>query len=116
MGSVTGRMPNPDEKATFGGGEHMMENTHFIKVNLPDSEENYRTGNGEGMWVIVDDDTYEKHEADYEGRFFHGKLANNSVYYPGLTSGATVPFEMRGKHRPVVRFQWLDENYGPCVW
>lgn len=85
---------------------------HYIVVNLPSSEEDYLSGNGEGVWVEVDDDTIRDYDNDMRGYFYHGVLANDSLYYPGLSCGMTLPFEMRGVRRPVASYKWLSDNYG----
>lgn len=78
--------------------------TVYIKVNLPPTEENYRAGNGEGVWVLVDPDTKRDYDLDVAGGKYIGKLDNDSIYYPGLNAGELVPFEMRGPSRPVADF------------
>lgn len=78
------------------------ERTHYIKVNFPADYQSYLNGNGEGMWVLVDDDTYEAHQKDVSGGVYKGTLDNDSIYYPGLNHGEEVPFEMRGEKRPVA--------------
>ena len=77
---------------------------HLIKVNFPLNEENYRTGNGEGMWVEVDDKAKHAYDTDAVGGLYTGTLANDSCYYPGLGCGDTVVFEMRGIKRPCADF------------
>lgn len=84
---------------------------NHIKVNFPDSQEAFEYGAGEGMWVIVDDDTKAAHDADVEGGVYHGVLDNDSWYWSGLEHGANVVFEMRGDKRPVVPFEWLAARY-----
>jgi hypothetical protein len=85
--------------------------TEHIQVNFPDTEENFKSGNGEGMWVLVDKETKRAYDADATGGSYKGVLDNNSWYYPGLTVGTVVPFEMRGEHRPVADYQWLVQNF-----
>lgn len=76
----------------------------YIKVNIPLTEEDYRSGNGEGVWVEVDAETRAAYDRDAIGLGYHGILANDSLYYPGLKCGDVIPFEMRGENRPVVDF------------
>ena len=76
----------------------------YIKVNLPLTEENYRAGNGEGVWVEVDEKTKLAYDSDAVGPGYSGILANDSCYYPGLGCGDVIPFEMRGDMRPVADF------------
>ena len=35
----------------------MKKMTNHIMVNLPKDERDYLSGNGEGVWVLVDDET-----------------------------------------------------------
>ena len=37
---------------------------HEIKVNFPTNKEEYKNGNGEGCWVLVDDDTFAEYDKD----------------------------------------------------
>lgn len=84
--------------------------TEHIKVNLPDSKDSYTTGNGEGVWVLVDEQVKAAYDQDAEGCFCFGILDNDSCYWPGLNHGAAIPFEMRGKNRPVVPYEWLYDG------
>lgn len=86
--------------------------TEHIKVNLPDSKDSYKTGNGEGVWVLVCEQAKAAYDQDAEGFFCFGILDNDSCYWPGLNHGAAIPFEMRGKNRPVVPYEWLEEWQG----
>lgn len=84
---------------------------NHIKVNFPESAEKYEAGNGEGMWVVVDNETKAAHDSNAEGGQYWGILDNDSFYWRGLIHGARVPFEMRGEFRPVCPFEWLEDNY-----
>lgn len=89
---------------------------NHIKVNIPVNETDYKNGNGEGVWVLVDGFTEEDYNNDEAGTGrdgipYEGILDNDSIYYPGLTHGTVVPLELRGGGRPVVQFDWLDANY-----
>lgn len=82
-----------------------------IKVNIPQSQEAYIEGNGEGVFVLVEDDVKRAYDTDENGTNYQGILDNTSVYYKDLTHGTTIPFEMRGEFRPVVPIEWLKANY-----
>lgn len=86
----------------------------YIKANLPPCEDAYIKGYGEGVFILVDEETKEAHDSDATGAGYTGILDNDSVYYKGLKHGEAVPLEMRGEQRPVVPFEWLLENYGPA--
>lgn len=87
-----------------------------IKVNLPSNKGNYKSGNGEGCWALVDDETKEAYDNDVESGEYKAILDNDSFYYPGLLAGKEIPIEMRGEFRPVVPYQWLVDNYGESIW
>lgn len=76
----------------------------YIKVNLPLTEREYCSGNGEGVWIKVDEKTKRACDMNAIGTGYSGILSNDSVYYPGLMCGTIVPFELRGEHRPVADF------------
>lgn len=76
--------------------------TERIKVNLPLNEQDYLSGNGEGVWVLVDCKTKQLHDTDAVGGRYVGILDNDSVYYPGLKHGTEIAFEMRSEFRPVA--------------
>lgn len=85
--------------------------TEYIKVNFPLTAEDFATGNGEGMWVLVDKETKEAHDKDVSGGEWVGILDNDSVYFPGLNHGEVVRFEMRRWKRPVAIFDgFLSER------
>ena len=88
----------------------------YIKVNLPNNEANYLSGNGEGCFALVDEKTKIDYDNDKKGKGYTAILDNDSIYYPGLMAGTEIPIEMRGKNRPVVPYQWLVENYGESIW
>lgn len=88
----------------------------MIKVNLPSNKECYEYGNGEGCWAECDADVQLAYDNDEDGTHYECVLANDSLYYPGLLCGTTVPIEMRGSNRPVVPYEWLVEHYGPANW
>lgn len=82
----------------------------YIKVNIPLTEQDYRSGNGEGVWVEVDRKTKGAHDQDAIGSGYQGILANDSLYYPGLSCGDMIEFEMRGANRPVVAWSFLQNR------
>jgi hypothetical protein len=82
-----------------------------IKVNLPDSPEAYKNGNGEGVWVLVNEDVKRAYDTDEAGTTYEGILDNDSIYYPELMHGVVIPIEMRGNNRPVTPYEWLIDHY-----
>lgn len=100
-------------------------NYYHIKANLTYSEESYQSGNGEGVWVIVDEETKEACDNDVTGAGrdcnlnddgtifipYECILDNDSVYYDGLEHGERLPLEMRGDVRPVVPYAYLCQRW-----
>ena len=82
----------------------MTDPKKFIRVNLPLTEQDYLSGNGEGVWVKVDESTRAAYDANLTGPGYCGVLDNDSLYYPRLACGAPIPFELRGQLRPVADF------------
>ncbi|HIS62159.1 MAG TPA: hypothetical protein IAC14_07925 [Candidatus Scybalomonas excrementigallinarum] len=88
-----------------------IELSFQIKVNFPKNKENFKTGNGEGMWVSIDEETKRKYDADEKGTVCKGILDNYSIYYPELGVGDEVIFELRGNKRPVAFIDGFLEKY-----
>lgn len=84
---------------------------NYIKVNLPQSEEAYRQGTGEGCFFIVSDEVKRAYDADEAGTTYTGILDNDSSYYRGLYHGEELTIEMRGDKRPVVPYSQLIKRY-----
>lgn len=89
----------------------MSERTNYIKVNLPYSEEQFINGNGEGCFVLVDNETLNawNDDGNVGGEYF-GTLDNNSIYYPEMKAGTEIKFELRGEHRPVAIIEKYAEK------
>ena len=96
----------PDEMVSYLC-HHKDDCTEHIQVNLPASEADYETGNGEGVWVLVDKTTKKAYSEDVERGLYCGILDNDSLYYPALGHGEFIIFEMRGAFRPVTPIAWL---------
>lgn len=88
----------------------MDASKRYIKVNLPLDKESFERGNGEGVFVIVDDETKKMYDENASGGRHSGVLDNDSVYYPSLRCGTVIYFEFRGENRPVALLSFL-ENY-----
>lgn len=84
----------------------------YLKANLPASQEEYDSGNGEGCWFIAEADAKQAYDQDAETGVYRCILDNDSDYYPGLNHGEVLPVEMRGTNRPVVPYSYLAEHYG----
>ena len=83
----------------------------YIKVNLPSDLDGYKSGNGEGVWVTVEQEVYDLYNSDHNGDVFTGTIANDSVYYPELKCGDTIVFTMRGVNRPVCVYAGFLDNF-----
>ena len=81
-----------------------------IKANLPTSQEGDKQGNGEGVFVLIDEETKKAYNNDQAGGLYTAILDNDSIEWPELKPGTRIPLTLRGTFRPVVPFSWL-ENY-----
>ena len=103
---------NPRDKEAYQKAEDACEKVDFaqcvnrIKVNVPSSEEHYRMGIGEGVWVLVDEEVIAKREAGVSGIILAGVQDSPSEHWP-LSLADAIPFEMRGAGRPVVPYAWV---------
>lgn len=88
-----------------------MINKKLIKINLPLTEADFTSGNGEGVWVEVGQKAKAAYDQDAIGAGYCGILANDSLYYPGLRCGEIIHFEMRGPFRPVADIQDLHTRF-----
>ena len=89
---------------------------YYFKVNLPDTLDSYKSGNGEGVWAYTDFESYEKWKNDEKDSIIYVRILNDSIYYNGLEYGDLVPVELRGEYRPVAMYEELIGKYGPCNW
>ena len=89
-----------------------MYKGNYIKVNLPESEEDYRRGSGEGVWAVIDDATLEAYNREDFSEGYTAIVDNDSFSWPGLEHGQVAPIEMRGDKRPVVPYNWLFAIFG----
>jgi hypothetical protein len=89
----------------------MGEYPGYIRVNLPSDKEHFISGNGEGVFVRVEEDVERLYNEDYDGGFFKGTLGNDSCYYPALKNGDTIIFTMRGDKRSVCLYDGFLEHF-----
>jgi len=82
----------------------------YFKLNLPNDETSYISGNGEGVWAVVDDKELKEKISNDKVDVFEAYIANDSVYYPGLVCGSKVQAEVRKGRRPVAVFSDLQEE------
>lgn len=80
----------------------MTMEPNCVKINLPQSQDKFAKGLGEGIWVSVDDITMAAYNSNTQGGVYTGSLRNDSYYYPHLKWGHTISFEMRGMNRAVA--------------
>lgn len=76
--------------------------TESIKINVPETERDYETGNGVGCWALVDADTKRRYDADEErSDDVYLAVLDSDINLYGLRVGDLILIEMRGKNRPV---------------
>jgi len=91
--------------------ERLIKAYKCFKVNLPSTISEYRTGNGEGIWVVAASASDNKLiRGDSINKQFFAYLCNDSVYYPNLPYGSRVLFETRGGSRSVAVWDDLQDT------
>lgn len=85
------------------------DNKQIIKFNIPENYECYLSGNGEGCFgYIEDEETYNKYDKD-DGQY-NVILMHGCWEYPILEKGTVCLVEARTGHRPVVNWEWLQNE------
>ena len=92
--------------------EELIEAGKLFKLNLPSKFEDFQSGNGEGIWAVVDDpDLQQRLDDDEVIEQFVAYAANNSVYYPNITVGTPVIARQRGGNtRPIAEWEFLVDS------
>ena len=88
----------------------------YFKLNLPDTFENYQSGNGEGIWAVCNPKDRLALRADMKKGQFIAFACNDSFYYPGkIVIGSPILAEHRGENRPVACWDDLDDTKEAAV-
>lgn len=84
----------------------------LFKINLPFTETEYESGNGEGVWAITDNASLEIiNDIKSINDFVLVRILNDSIYYNDLKFGDYIIVETRGEKRPVANYEILNSNY-----
>ncbi len=78
-----------------------------IKVNIPRTEKEFLEGNGTGVWVLVDPETFRDYANNVDGGVYVGILDD---ICGALNPCDAIFFTMRGANRPVALFDTLPSN------
>jgi hypothetical protein len=96
------------EKIKMG---RLIKNYKYFKLNLPSTIDEYRFGNGEGVWAVAASASDNKLARDDSvNKQFEAYLCNDSVYYPHMPFGSRVLGETRGGCRPVAVWDDLQDT------
>ena len=91
-------------------GTFVIEEEEYLKVNLPDSIQKWKNGNGEGCWAVPYE-VEDKSIMDIKGEKFKVVLCNDCIYYP-FPFGTVIEAESRGtEFRPVLNIETVLEYY-----
>ncbi len=90
-------------------GEFVLNEENYCKGNLPRSQEGFRNGNGEGVWIQpFSESDQEIYDTNITGDSFQAILLNDSIYYP-FPYGTLLYFKNYGTEvRPVLDYEWFD--------
>jgi hypothetical protein len=93
----------------FYSGELNLNEEDYIKVNLPDSEKNFKSGNGEGIWAcpVTEADKIIYHTGD-TGETFDVYVLNDCITYP-FSCASIIKVRITGSEtRPILDYDWMD--------
>lgn len=83
----------------------------WIKFNIPDHENRYKTINGEEVWGWCDVTDREKYNDDAYTGTITAILLNESLEYFGfLHWGDVLQLKCHGNNRPTLDPEWIDEK------
>lgn len=81
----------------------LFSNYKPAQINIPFSEKEYNSGNGETVWVAIsNDDHANKYHKDVSNDTIEVMLLNNSVGFPSLTQGSKISCELQGTKIPII--------------
>nr|DAG82412.1 MAG TPA: protein of unknown function DUF3846 [Caudoviricetes sp.] len=84
--------------------------TEYIKVNLPGSEDSYKTGNGEGVWVLVSEQAKAAYDRDAEGFFALASWTTILAIGLGLTTARPFPLRCAARTGPLCPTNGLQSG------
>lgn len=83
-----------------------------IKVNLPSSEDQFKFGNGEEIWIqTFTEADLEIYNNEKPGECFLGFSVNHSIYYPELTWGTVIKVKNAEDkdNVPLLDRDWIEQ-------
>jgi hypothetical protein len=84
----------------------------LIRINIPNSQWSEDEGFGEGMWVIVGNDTLTEWRKEASSGVHFASTYLNSFYFQKLKEGSVIPIKMKGGERPVAIYKELVDKFG----
>lgn len=91
------------EKLTMTELDVLAKKHKLVRLNLPDTIENYKSGNGEGIFAVIPEkEDQEKYDADHSDGQFFAYSCSDSFYYPNIHCGDLILAEFRGSKRPIA--------------
>lgn len=119
MKSYNFRMKPKDDRFNDCGKQYVLDDkTHcyitetgnescFLKVLIPESEEMALCETGEACFVRVSPEVLQAFEQQEEDTVYSGILDNDSCSFEALKHGIRIPFVMKGEARPLVPWEWI---------
>ena len=91
--------------------ETFLNENNYIKVNLPNTREKFRSGNGEGIWAVPYTKEDQKISDDNILRTtFKVIVLNDCIYYP-FRYGVIIQVKIVNvDQRPILDKEWLDTH------
>jgi hypothetical protein len=94
----------------FYSDELTLDKDKYFKLNLPDSEAKFISGNGEGIWVYpLTDADRTIYDNGIKGETFDCIVMNDCISYPircaSIIKGRNTGIDTR----PTIDYNWFDE-------
>lgn len=95
----------------FYTDELKLDESKYIKVNLPESKAKFASGNGEGIWACP---VTEKDENIYntgaKGDTFDVYVLNDCISYPFRCASIITVAITSDDTRPILDYNWMDKT------
>jgi len=94
----------------FYSDELVLIQEKYFKLNLPESEAKFKSGNGEGIWVYPLTDADEAiYDNAVSGETFDCIAMNDCITYPFACATIIKGRNTGSDTRPILDYDWFDE-------
>jgi len=94
----------------FYSGELNLDESKYIKVNLPESKAKFQSGNGEGIWAcpVTTQDEAVCNNGN-RGDTFDVYVLNDCITFPFACASIIKAMVTSNDTRPILDYNWMSE-------